>query len=54
MTSTRERGASVFRRASAHDATALTELERDTNLVALAHVFPDVPYPYPVELEHAR
>ena len=36
----------VFRPATAADAEALTALERDTNLVALAHVFPDVPYPY--------
>jgi GNAT superfamily N-acetyltransferase len=35
----------VFRTASVPDADALTELERDTNLVALAHVFPDVAYP---------
>ena len=36
----------VFRPATPADADALTALERDTNLVALAHVFPDVPYPY--------
>jgi GNAT superfamily N-acetyltransferase len=36
----------VFRPATAEDADALTALERDTNLVALAHVFPGVPYPY--------
>jgi GNAT superfamily N-acetyltransferase len=35
----------VFRPATPSDAVALTELERDTNLVALAHVFPGVPYP---------
>jgi len=35
----------VFRPATPADAVALTELERDTNLVALAHVFPGVPYP---------
>jgi GNAT superfamily N-acetyltransferase len=35
----------TFRPATAADAEALTALERDTNLVALAHVFPDVPYP---------
>ena len=34
-----------FRPATAADADALTALERDTNLVALAHVFPGVPYP---------
>jgi len=39
--------AATFRAASAADADALTELERDTNLVALAHVFPGVPYPSP-------
>src|SRR5437762_14230040 len=43
MTATRE---DVFRPATTADADALTALERDTNLVALAHVFPDVPYPY--------
>jgi GNAT superfamily N-acetyltransferase len=37
--------ATTFRPAAADDAGALTALERDTNLVALAHVFPDVPYP---------
>jgi GNAT superfamily N-acetyltransferase len=35
----------VFRPATESDADALTTLERETNLVALAHVFPDVPYP---------
>ena len=35
----------VFRAATPADAVALTELERDTNLVALAHVFPGLPYP---------
>jgi GNAT superfamily N-acetyltransferase len=35
----------TFRPAAAADAEALTALERDTNLVALAHVFPGVPYP---------
>jgi len=44
-TSTSEREASLFRPATTDDADALTALERDTNLVALAHVFPDVPYP---------
>lgn len=43
MTATSE---AVFRPATAADADALTALERDTNLVALAHVFPDVAYPY--------
>jgi GNAT superfamily N-acetyltransferase len=35
----------TFRAATAGDAEALTALERDANLVALAHVFPGVPYP---------
>lgn len=35
----------TFRAATAADADALTALERDTNLVALAHVFPGRPYP---------
>jgi GNAT superfamily N-acetyltransferase len=35
----------TFRAATESDADALTALERDTNLVALAHVFPGVPYP---------
>jgi GNAT superfamily N-acetyltransferase len=43
MTATSE---DVFRPATTADADALTALERDTNLVALAHVFPDVTYPY--------
>jgi GNAT superfamily N-acetyltransferase len=43
MTATSE---TVFRPATPADADALTALERDTNLVALAHVFTDVPYPY--------
>lgn len=35
-----------FRVATEADADALADLERDTNLVALAHVFPGVEYPY--------
>ncbi len=35
----------TFRPATASDAEALAALERDTNLAALAHVFPGVPYP---------
>lgn len=35
----------VFRPAGPADAPALTELERDANLVGLAHVFPGLPYP---------
>ena len=42
----RRRAETAFRAATAADADALTALERDTNLVALAHVFPDVAYPY--------
>ncbi|WP_331526927.1 GNAT family N-acetyltransferase [Nocardioides sp.] len=36
----------VFRPATAADADALTELERDTNLIALGHVFAGIPFPY--------
>jgi GNAT superfamily N-acetyltransferase len=42
---TSEPDLAVFRPATPSDAVALTELERDTNLVALGHVFPGVPYP---------
>ena len=35
-----------FRPAVPEDAAALTDLERDANLVALAHVFGDTPYPW--------
>ncbi len=35
----------TFRAATEADAEALMWLERDTNLVALAHVFPGVAYP---------
>jgi GNAT superfamily N-acetyltransferase len=38
-------GQAGFRPAGPGDAAALTGLEREANLVALAHVFPDVPYP---------
>jgi GNAT superfamily N-acetyltransferase len=38
-------GPVAFRPGTLADAVALTGLERDANLVALAHVFPDVPYP---------
>jgi GNAT superfamily N-acetyltransferase len=41
-TATRE----AFRPATAADAAALTELERDANLVALGHVFAGIPFPY--------
>jgi GNAT superfamily N-acetyltransferase len=36
----------TFRAATAADAEALTELERDTNVVALDHVFAGVPFPH--------
>ena len=45
MTATSEPGSVVFRPATLADVEALTALERDTNLVALDHVFPGVPYP---------
>ena len=35
----------VFRPATAADADGADSLERDANLVALAHVFPDIPVP---------
>lgn len=37
---------SDWRPASPADAGGLADLERDTNLVALAHVFGDRPFPY--------
>jgi GNAT superfamily N-acetyltransferase len=37
--------ATVFRTATAADVEALAGLERDSNLVALSHVFPGVPFP---------
>ena len=42
---TTDPSALTFRSATEADAEALMALERDTNLVALAHVFPGVPYP---------
>jgi GNAT superfamily N-acetyltransferase len=45
MTAAPEPTLSSFRPAATDDADALTALERDANLVALAHVFPGVPYP---------
>jgi GNAT superfamily N-acetyltransferase len=39
------RGSVVFRAVAPTGAAVLTELERDANLVALAHVFPGTPYP---------
>jgi len=38
-----------WRRAGPADADALADLERDANLVALAHVFPPGRYPFPWE-----
>ena len=37
----------MFREATESDLLALTELERDANLVALGHVFPPESYPFP-------
>jgi GNAT superfamily N-acetyltransferase len=45
-TATPEPTHAVFRPATTADADALTELERDTNLVALEHVFAGIPFPY--------
>jgi GNAT superfamily N-acetyltransferase len=42
---TAEPETATFRPATPADVDALTDLERDTNLDALAHVFPGVPYP---------
>jgi GNAT superfamily N-acetyltransferase len=36
----------TFRPATTADAEALTELERDTNVVALGHVFAGIPFPH--------
>lgn len=44
---------SDWRRAGPADATALTDLERDANLIALAHIFPP-DRPFPVEDVLAR
>ena len=35
----------TWRRATPQDAAALRDLERDSNLVGLAHVFGDLPFP---------
>jgi GNAT superfamily N-acetyltransferase len=43
---TRDAGQVVFRQASVADAEALTALERDTNVVALSHVFAGLPFPF--------
>lgn len=45
---------SEWRSAGPADAEALTDLERDANLVALAHVFPPEQYPFPWAEVHAR
>jgi len=37
----------MFRQASLDDLAALTDLERDANLVGLAHVFPPERFPFP-------
>ena len=39
--------ASMFRPATSRDAVALRDLEKAANLVALAHIFPPEPNPYP-------
>jgi len=44
----------TFRTAGADDAEALRDLERDANLVALAHVFPPDRFPFPSEDVQAR
>lgn len=43
-----------LRRATAAEAAALRDLEREANLVALAHVFPPDEFPYPDEAVLAR
>ena len=37
----------MFREATVDDLSALTDLERDANLVGLAHVFPPDRFPFP-------
>jgi GNAT superfamily N-acetyltransferase len=44
----------MFREATVDDLSALTELERDANLVGLAHVFPADRYPFPEDDVLAR
>jgi len=44
----------MFRAATHDDLTALCELERDANLVALGHVFPPERYPFPEDDVLAR
>ena len=43
-----------WRAAGPDDADALTDLERDANLVALAHVFPPDRFPFPWDGVHDR
>jgi GNAT superfamily N-acetyltransferase len=45
---------SEWRRATAADADGLADLERDANLVALAHVFPPADHPFPLDGVLAR
>ncbi len=45
---------SDWRRAGADDAGLLADLERDANLVALAHVFPPDVHPFPYDGVLAR
>jgi GNAT superfamily N-acetyltransferase len=44
----------MFRQATEHDLLPLAELERDANLVGLAHVFPPERYPFPFDAVLAR
>jgi len=44
----------TFRLATTADVDRLVELERDANLIALAHVFPPEQYPYPTEAVRRR
>jgi RimJ/RimL family protein N-acetyltransferase len=44
----------MFREATVDDLTALMDLERDANLVGLAHVFPPEQYPFPEDDVLAR
>ena len=43
-----------FRRATKDDVRTLSELERDANLLALAHVFPAAEHPFPLAAVAAR
>lgn len=44
----------MFRQASVADLAALTDLERDANLVGLSHVFPAERFPFPGNAVLAR